>query len=47
MRHPKRKIEKSKCKKEDDTMSLYYNPGKIDVEEAERGILATGGDKTV
>ena len=28
-------------------MSLYYNPGKIDVEEAERGILATGGDKTV
>lgn len=27
-------------------MSLYYNPGKIDVEEAERGILATGGDNS-
>lgn len=28
-------------------MSLYYNPGRVDVEEAERGILAAGGDKTV
>ena len=27
--------------------SLYYNPGKVDVEEAERSILAAGGDKTV
>ena len=28
-------------------MSLYYNAGKVDVEEAERGILAAGGGKTI
>lgn len=27
--------------------SLYYNPGIVDVEEAERSILAAGGGKTV
>ena len=28
-------------------MSLYYNPGKVDVEEAERSILAAGGGKKI
>ncbi len=28
-------------------MGLYFNPGRVDVEEAERGILAAGGDKTI
>ncbi len=27
--------------------STYFNPGKVDVKEAERGILAAGGGKTV
>ena len=29
------------------TMSLYYNPGKVDVEEAEQSILAVGGEHIV
>ena len=28
-------------------MSRYYNPGKVNLEEAERGIMAAGGGKTV
>ena len=32
---------------EEGTMSRYYNPGKVNLEEAERGIMAAGGGKTV
>lgn len=28
-------------------MGLYYNPGKVNVEEVERSILSAGGGKTV
>ncbi len=28
-------------------MGRYYNPGRVDVEEAERSILAAGGNKIV
>jgi hypothetical protein len=28
-------------------MSLYYNPGKVDVKEAERAILAAGGGRNI